>query len=187
MVPPPGTLLEPAEVQIGALVDARDDSGIWYRARVIDKTGRGARTSVTVRFQRFNQKHDRKFKKSHKAIRVRLSSAALRAEQDVWIYEGGRELNCTPPPWSNPRRPSAPGPGGAWARERRNEKAAGCGGERRRACYGRLQGPSRLLSCCHLLFLFAATLLLFLPLCRCLRLLLLPRPSKFEVKPLVVH
>ena len=20
-----------------------------------------------------------------------------------WIYEGGRELNCTPPPWSNPR------------------------------------------------------------------------------------
>ena len=59
MVPPPGTLLEPAEVQIGALVDARDDSGIWYRARVIDKTGRGARTSVTVRFQRFNQKHDR--------------------------------------------------------------------------------------------------------------------------------
>jgi len=59
MVPPPGTLLEPAEVQIGALVDARDDPGIWYRARVIDKTGRGARTSVTVRFQRFNQKHDR--------------------------------------------------------------------------------------------------------------------------------
>ena len=95
MVPPPGTLLEPAEVEIGALVDARDDPGIWYRARVIDKTGRGARTSVTVRFQRFNQKHDRKFKKSHKAIRVRLSSAALRAEQDVWIYEGGRELNYT--------------------------------------------------------------------------------------------
>ena len=71
MVPPPGTLLEPAEVQIGALVDARDDSGIWYRARVIAKNGRGARTSVTVRFQRFNQKHNRKFKKSHKAIRVR--------------------------------------------------------------------------------------------------------------------
>ena len=89
MVPPPGTLLEPAEVQIGALVDARDDPGIWYRARVIDKTGRGARTSVTVRFQRFNQKHDRKFKKSHKAIRVRLSSAALRAEQDVTQW-GGR-------------------------------------------------------------------------------------------------
>ena len=89
MVPPPGTLLEPAEVQIGALVDARDDSGIWYRARVIDKTGRGAQTSVTVRFQRFNQKHDRKFKKSHKAIRVRLSSAALRAEQDVTQW-GGR-------------------------------------------------------------------------------------------------
>ena len=89
MVPPPGTLLEPAEVQIGALVDARDDPGIWYRARVIDKTGRGARTSVTVRFQRFNHKHDRKFKKSHKAIRVRLSSAALRAEQDVTQW-GGR-------------------------------------------------------------------------------------------------
>ena len=89
MVPPPGTLLEPAEVQIGALVDARDDSGIWYRARVIEKTGRGARTSVTVRFQRFNQKHDRKFKKSHQAIRVRLSSAALRAEQDVTQW-GGR-------------------------------------------------------------------------------------------------
>ena len=89
MVPPPGTLLEPAEVEIGALVDARDDPGIWYRARVIDKTGRGARTSVTVRFQRFNQKHDRKFKKSHKAIRVRLSSAALRAEQDVTQW-GGR-------------------------------------------------------------------------------------------------
>ena len=89
MVPPPGTLLEPAEVQIGALVDARDDSGIWYRARVIDKTGRGAQTSVTVRFQRFNQKHDRKFKKSHQAIRVRLSSAALRAEQDVTQW-GGR-------------------------------------------------------------------------------------------------
>jgi hypothetical protein len=35
MVPPPGTLLEPVEVQIGALVDARDDSGIWYRARVM--------------------------------------------------------------------------------------------------------------------------------------------------------
>ena len=78
MVPPPGTLLEPAEVQIGALVDARDDPGIWYRARVIDKTGRGARTSVTVRFQRFNHKHDRKFKKSHEAIRVQLSNAALR-------------------------------------------------------------------------------------------------------------
>ena len=89
MVPPPGTLLEPAEVEIGALVDARDDPGIWYRARVIDKTGRGARTSVTVRFQRFNHKHDRKFKKSHKAIRVRLSSAALRAEQDVTQW-GGR-------------------------------------------------------------------------------------------------
>ena len=99
MVPPPGTLLEPAEVQIGALVDARDDSGIWYRARVIDKTGRGARTSVTVRFQRFNHKHDRKFKKSHEAIRVRLSNAALRAEQDLKQWGGridGRRLGGRP-------------------------------------------------------------------------------------------
>ena len=48
MVPPPGTLLEPAEVQIGALVDARDDSGIWYQARVIDKTGRGAYVALEL-------------------------------------------------------------------------------------------------------------------------------------------
>ena len=48
MVPPPGTLLEPAKVQIGALVDARDDSGVWYQARVIDKTGRGAYVALEL-------------------------------------------------------------------------------------------------------------------------------------------
>ena len=40
-------LVEPKDLAVGALVQARDSTGYWYNAKVIAKTGRGASHNCT--------------------------------------------------------------------------------------------------------------------------------------------
>ena len=77
----PGTILSPASLAVGDLVQARDPSGFWYNARVIAKTGRGASHAATVRYIGFGKSQDEKFTAQKAGLRVRLGAAALRAER----------------------------------------------------------------------------------------------------------
>ena len=92
----PRTLLRPTEVAVGDLVQARDPSGIWYNAKIIQKSGRGSSASATVHYIGFGKSEDEKFTASKEGLRVRLPAAALRAErqakidEDVVEYFGGR-------------------------------------------------------------------------------------------------
>ena len=82
---PPGTLLLPQDLAVGALVQARDPHGLWYNARIAKKAGRGARAKVTVKYVGFSARHDEIFAAQHEAVRVRLPPAALKLERDAHL------------------------------------------------------------------------------------------------------
>ena len=54
-------LLKPKDLEVGALVQARDPQGLWYNAKVIGKSGRGASQAVLVHYIRFSKRWDEKF------------------------------------------------------------------------------------------------------------------------------
>ena len=84
----PGTLLEPADLTISALVQARDPGGFWYNAKVIGKSGRGASFGVVVRYTGFGPSHDEKFTKAKAGLRTRLSAADLKEERELKRWNG---------------------------------------------------------------------------------------------------
>ena len=83
----PGTVLHPKDVQVGALLQARDPAGLWYNAKVIHKSGRGASVAATVHYIGFGPAEDEKFTARKAGLRVRLPAAALRAEQIHMVEE----------------------------------------------------------------------------------------------------
>ena len=83
----PGAILNPADLSLGDLVQARDGR-FWYDATIIAKTGRGASHAATVKFDGFGRSHNAKFTKKQRALRVRLPRAALKAEQREQTYHG---------------------------------------------------------------------------------------------------
>ena len=83
------TLLPPKALAVGDLVQARDPQGLWWNARVIEKSGRGASQAAKVRYIGFGPSADEKFTARQAGIRKRISAAALRAEREVT-----REHNC---------------------------------------------------------------------------------------------
>lgn len=83
----PGTVLHPKDVQVGALLQARDPAGLWYNAKVIHKSGRGASVAATVHYIGFGPAEDEKFTARKAGLRVRLPAAALRAEQTRMVEE----------------------------------------------------------------------------------------------------
>ena len=73
-------LLQPKDVAVGDLVQARDGTH-WYNAKVIAKTGRGASIAAVVRFIGFSESHNAKFTAAMQGMRKRLSRAYLQQER----------------------------------------------------------------------------------------------------------
>ena len=84
-------LVEPKDLAVGALVQARDSTGYWYNAKVIAKTGRGASHAALVRFIGFSKSHDAKFTAGAEALRERVNAAELRAEREAQYFQGRTE------------------------------------------------------------------------------------------------
>ena len=83
------TLLQPKDVAVGDLVQARDGTH-WYNAKVIAKTGRGASIAAVVRFIGFSESHNAKFTAAMQGMRKRLSRAYLQQErmEALWGNDG---------------------------------------------------------------------------------------------------
>ena len=64
-------------------LQARDPKGLWYNAIVTAKQGYGQRAIATVRYVGFAARHNERFSEKHKAVRVRISRAALNKEREL--------------------------------------------------------------------------------------------------------
>jgi len=92
-------LLAPKELEVGALVQARDSVGLWYNAKVIEKTGRGASQAVTVRYIGFSKRWDEKFTAKQDGLREREPAAHLKLERDDILYGGRTDGRIAPGVW----------------------------------------------------------------------------------------
>ena len=84
----PGALIAPVELSTGDLIQALDRDGFWYNAKVLEKRGSGTQQSLKVRFIGFPASHDREYREADQGLRVRLSAAALKAEQRLRFHQG---------------------------------------------------------------------------------------------------
>ena len=83
----PGTVVPPAKLEVGDLVQARDvPDQFWYQARVIEKFYRGPQLAVKVHFSGFPKSHDKDFVARDKAVRESLSLLELKKEQAQLTY-----------------------------------------------------------------------------------------------------
>eukprot|EP00966_Prymnesium_polylepis_P050441 1167793-Prymnesium_polylepis.1 len=71
-----GALLEPKDIELGELVQARDFLGYWCNGTVVQKEGRGHNTSVTIKFKSFSARWNEKFKSKDRGVRARQTKAA---------------------------------------------------------------------------------------------------------------
>jgi hypothetical protein len=76
------------------LVQAKH-KGFWYNAKVIGKSGRGANVAATVKYSLFAASHNEKFFARHGALRVRLPTKDLKAEERAATW-GGRTDGLNP-------------------------------------------------------------------------------------------
>ena len=77
----PGTLLHPADLEVGQLVDALDDFGYWYAAKIKSVDGSGNRARVTAGFIGYGLSEDRNYAARDAGIRVRLPPPEIKAER----------------------------------------------------------------------------------------------------------
>ena len=88
MAPAPGDLLRLADLTKGAKVQAKYDDGIWYNAYVLDKTGRGASTTVRVHFNSYPKSHRREYNQESNGVRARLPPSQLKHEHEEAMFPG---------------------------------------------------------------------------------------------------
>jgi hypothetical protein len=69
-------LLQPGNLEVDALVQARHSDGHWYNAKIIKKTGRGASTAVVVHYVSFPSSH----------VQARAADAAL-GMVELWLQQ----------------------------------------------------------------------------------------------------
>ena len=77
---PPGSLLQPQDLSVGAKVQAYASDGYWWNAKVEEKGGRGVGAWIRVRFNGFGPKHDEQIKVNTGKLRAKVSAAALKLE-----------------------------------------------------------------------------------------------------------
>ena len=66
-------------------LQAQDPGGFWYNAKVIEKSGHGKRSKVTVRYIGFGPSHNETFGSTTTKLRERLPAAELKAERAMKI------------------------------------------------------------------------------------------------------
>ena len=85
----PGTVLPPSRWEVSDACQARDVPGqYWYNATIVEKLYVGPNLAVRVRFVGFPESHAKIITAMQKALRIRLSPAALKKEKDEIVYAG---------------------------------------------------------------------------------------------------